>query len=188
MYLYLFLVSVRSNTNLSEHKHVWSATTCSWLAWTGGSQSYADCCNSWWGWTHLRWAQTLLQYQTCMALSLFLSYLLCSQRTCLICMSLIFRISNSTRDCLPLYASDSSYRLIILFLLFFLISFTSLFFFCFVSFIYLTPAALLICFFVVCGSWMKSTYIVYFIYLTYSCLLVCTISMCIFGNGSWPTN
>lgn len=38
-------------------------------------------------------------------------------------------------------------------LLFFLISFTSLFFFfCFVSFIYLTPAALLICFFVVCGS------------------------------------
>lgn len=187
MYLYLFLVSVRSNTNLSEHKHVWSATTCSWLAWTGGVAVVRRLLQQLVGVDTPSLSSNITAVSN-MYGSPSLSYLLCSQRTCLISMSLIFRVSNSTRDCLPLYASDSSYRLIILFLLFFLISFTSLFFFCFVSFIYLTPAALLICFFVVCGSWMKSTYIVYFIYLTYSCLLVCAISMCIFGNGSWPTN
>lgn len=124
MYLYLFLVSVRqsqqdptqtsANTDKFEVQQL--AVACHGKGGRSRTQTVATAGGGGHTFVELKHYCSIKHVWH----SLSLSYLLCSQRTCLISMSLIFRISNSTRDCLPLYASDSSYRLIILFFVVFL--------------------------------------------------------------------
>lgn len=154
-------VATRSNTSLSEHRQVWSATTCNLVYGDGGvavGRTVATVGGGGHTFGELNNCSNITEVSNMFELSVYL--VRTGSLSLFFSVALIFRISNS-----PSCASDSRYRLFIVYFLFFFISFTFLFFFvCFFCLWLMNEIHVHLCF---CGCVLQLA-------LTCSCLCYLT--------------